>query len=51
MAITLVLALASEVEVGLKLGLGERARFVWTIVNNYWSEAAEVCNMRYAALL
>ncbi len=50
-AITLVLALASEIQVGLKLELAQRARFVWTIVNQYWAEAAEVYDMRYAALL
>ncbi len=45
--ITIVLALASEMEHLLQYGLGERLAFVWRVLIEYWEEADDLYKMRY----
>jgi len=49
--ITMVLALASEMEHLLQFGLGERLAYVWGVLIEYWEEAADLYRLRYATLL
>jgi hypothetical protein len=50
-AVTLLLALLSELEIALSLEERSRLTYLWSIVSNYWGEAKEVYDMRYAAAL
>ena len=51
-AITLVLTLVSEIEMELRFGLAERAKYVWTmLLTHNWGQAAEIYDLRYKALL
>jgi len=49
--ITIVLALASEMEHLLQFGLGVQLAFVWTVLVEYWEEADDLYKMRYAQFL
>jgi|SRR3990172_1281659 len=49
--ITVVLALASEMEHLLKFGLSERLAYVWGVLIKYWEEADDLYKMRYAQFL
>ncbi len=49
--ITVLLALASEMEHLLRFGLGERLAFVWGVLIKYWEEAEDLYKMRYAQFL
>ncbi len=49
--ITIVLALASEMENLLQFGLRERLAFVWGVLVKYWEEAGDLYRMRYAEFL
>ena len=49
--VTIVLALASEMEHLLQFGLGGRLAFVWGVLVKYWEEAEDLYRMRYEQLL
>jgi len=49
--ITLLLALASEIEAHFLFGLAERIKYVWCILNAYSIAARELYDRRYSALL
>ena len=49
--ITVLLALASEMEHLLQFGRGEKLAFVWTVLIGYWEEADDLYKMRYAQFL
>jgi len=49
--VTLMLAVISELESELNLGLAERACDLWTLVGEYCPGAKEVYEHRYQALL
>lgn len=49
--VTLVIALASEMEYLLQFGLLDRLAYVWGVLTNYWQEAADLYKMRYARFL
>jgi hypothetical protein len=48
--VIILLALVSEIECELKLGLTERAKYVWTILSEYWGPAKEIYLQRYDSL-
>lgn len=50
-ALTLVLALASEIEAELKFGLAERARYVWAVLLDAIPLSKDLYDKRYASLL
>jgi len=50
-SVTLMLAVVSELESELNLGLAERALYLWTLVGEYCPDAKEVYERRYQALL
>lgn len=49
--ITLVLALASEIQIEFNYQLSERLKYIWSILNPFWGEAKELYDYRYATLL
>lgn len=49
--ITLVIAIASEIEANLSFGLAERIRYLWGILCEYRGEALTLYEKRYEALL
>ncbi len=49
--VTIILALASEIEHLLQFGLGERLAFFWGVLIKYWQEAEDLYKMRYAQFL
>jgi hypothetical protein len=50
-ALILFLALLSEVELALRLGLGDRAKYLWGILLPYAGDAKEIYELRYQATL
>ncbi|HEV7920010.1 MAG TPA: hypothetical protein VGR02_04380 [Thermoanaerobaculia bacterium] len=46
-AVILLLALISEIELELRLGLADRAKYVWGILVPYAGEAKEIYDLRY----
>jgi hypothetical protein len=49
--ITIMLALASEMEHHLRFGSQERLIYVWNVLIKYWEEAEELYKMRYEQFL
>ena len=49
--ITILLALVSELECELRFELTERAKYLWTILSEYWGPAKEIYLLRYNSLL
>ncbi len=49
--ITVVLALASEMEHLLNFGLAKQLGYVWGVLINFWEEAADLYAMRYERFL
>jgi len=49
--VTMVLALASEMEHLLGFGLGKRLEYVWGVLIKYWEEAEDLYKMRYAGFV
>ena len=49
--ITLILAIATELDSSLGLNLSDRIRFLWTVLIEYWDEAKDFFERRYRGLL
>lgn len=50
-ALTLTLALVSEVQIGLQFDRAERCRYVWSLLGPFWGPAQELYERRYATVL
>lgn len=50
-SITIMLAIASEMEYQLQFGLAQRFVFVWQVLIEHWEEAKELYQMRYRQFL
>lgn len=49
--VTLILALISEIEILARFGLQDRITYIWGVLIQYWSDAKELYDIRYAELL
>lgn len=49
--ILFLLMIISEIEASCNYGLKQKLRYIWTIVNNYFEEAADYYRLRYDVLL
>jgi hypothetical protein len=50
-SVTMVLALASELIIELRLPYGEKSKYLWTFIGAHWGLTKEVYEQRYAKLL